>query len=368
MAMKTRSAGLAAIFCIFAFPALADDIRIAVAGPMTGAQAASGEDMRNGASLAAGVINARGGIDGHKIVLQFEDDACSPRDAVSVANRIIANGFTMLYGHFCSPATLAAMNIYRENKIAQLTISQADQITDDKTRHDGLFRINVSNAQLSERLAREAQMNGDRIAVIYDQGAYGQSIVQGLLPHMKLRPVLQTIADGDRDFAAIATNLRRSQIDTAIVAGSADQIGMVIRQLRAQGFTGRFFTPGTGALPDVGNMAYCDADGTTAISVTVAHNVFDASPDIRTAFEAAGVPPRDSILISYAAIEALARARVRAGADLAPAIARELAKGGLPTLMGSLSWDRHGNLQNAPIALYRWGCEQGRAVLRSLPQ
>ena len=48
-------------------PVLADDITIAVAGPMTGPVASIGEQMKRGAEAAAAAINDAGGVDGRKI-------------------------------------------------------------------------------------------------------------------------------------------------------------------------------------------------------------------------------------------------------------------------------------------------------------
>ena len=48
-------------------PVLADDITIAVAGPMTGPVASIGEQMKRGAETAAAAINDAGGVDGRKI-------------------------------------------------------------------------------------------------------------------------------------------------------------------------------------------------------------------------------------------------------------------------------------------------------------
>jgi len=45
------------------------DIKIGVAGPMTGANAAFGEQYMKGAQAAADKINAEGGVNGEKIVL-----------------------------------------------------------------------------------------------------------------------------------------------------------------------------------------------------------------------------------------------------------------------------------------------------------
>ncbi len=64
------------------------DVKIGVAGPMTGANAAFGEQYMKGAQAAADVINKAGGINGEQIKLVAGDDACEPKQAVAVANRL----------------------------------------------------------------------------------------------------------------------------------------------------------------------------------------------------------------------------------------------------------------------------------------
>ena len=52
---------------------------IGVAGPLTGQYASFGQQLKNGAELAAADLNAAGGVLGKKIALEFGDDACDPK-------------------------------------------------------------------------------------------------------------------------------------------------------------------------------------------------------------------------------------------------------------------------------------------------
>ncbi len=82
----------------FAAPALADDLAIAVAGPMTGPLASIGDQMKRGAEAAAAAINDAGGVDGHKIKIVVEDDSCDPKQAVAVANLIVGQQIKFVDG------------------------------------------------------------------------------------------------------------------------------------------------------------------------------------------------------------------------------------------------------------------------------
>ena len=70
----------------------AGPIRIGCVGPMTGQYAAFGTQMKAGSEQAVADLNAKGGVMGRQIALEIGDDACDPRQAVSVANQIAGRG------------------------------------------------------------------------------------------------------------------------------------------------------------------------------------------------------------------------------------------------------------------------------------
>ena len=80
--------GSGLVLALAAAPALAQDISVAVAGPMTGGQATFGRQMKNGAEQAVADINAAGGVLGKKLKLEIGDDACDPKQARSVAEKL----------------------------------------------------------------------------------------------------------------------------------------------------------------------------------------------------------------------------------------------------------------------------------------
>src|SRR3981081_2889175 len=58
--------------------ALAQNISVAVAGPMTGGESAFGRQMKNGAEQAVADLNAAGGVLGKQLGLQVGEDAGVP--------------------------------------------------------------------------------------------------------------------------------------------------------------------------------------------------------------------------------------------------------------------------------------------------
>ncbi|MEV9488578.1 ABC transporter substrate-binding protein, partial [Klebsiella pneumoniae] len=80
--------GAVSTLALTAGVAQAQDITIATAGPMTGQNAAFGEQLKRGAEMAVADLNAAGGVSGKKLKLEIGDDACDPKQAVAVANQL----------------------------------------------------------------------------------------------------------------------------------------------------------------------------------------------------------------------------------------------------------------------------------------
>ena len=66
-------------------------------------------------------INAKGGVLGQKLVLNIGDDACDPKQAVSVANEFASKKVVFVAGHFCSGSSIPASKVYTEEGILQIT-------------------------------------------------------------------------------------------------------------------------------------------------------------------------------------------------------------------------------------------------------
>jgi branched-chain amino acid transport system substrate-binding protein len=108
--------GLAALTA----PVKAQDITIAVAGPMTGPVASIGEQMKRGAETAAAAINDAGGVEGRKIKIVIEDDPCDPQQAVAIANLIVGQQIKYVDGHACSGSSIPASDVYADNSILMM--------------------------------------------------------------------------------------------------------------------------------------------------------------------------------------------------------------------------------------------------------
>src|SRR5437763_3857335 len=118
-----------------------EPIKIGVTQPLTGAFAASGNYVAQGAKIAEEHINAAGGVLGRKIQLVIEDNKSNPTEAVATAEKLIAKDkVPVMMGAWSSTLTLAIMPKLMEYQVPMLVeTSSSGKITTSGNPY--IFRI-----------------------------------------------------------------------------------------------------------------------------------------------------------------------------------------------------------------------------------
>ena len=96
MAMKARFINLSLLLLVSLFlfscgKKQPDTIKIAAVAPITGDQGEVGQDLINGIKMAVEEVNNSGGVLGKPIELIIMDDKADPKEAASVANKIVSD-------------------------------------------------------------------------------------------------------------------------------------------------------------------------------------------------------------------------------------------------------------------------------------
>src|SRR6266849_419904 len=163
-----------------AVPAFAQ-IKIGAAGPMTGSDAVFGEQMKRGAQMAVEEINAAGGVNGQKLELLIGDDACDPKQATAVANKMVSDKVAFVAGHFCSGSSIPASDIYKEGKILQITPASTNpKLTDDAAAKGNttVFRTcgrdDVQGATVGAYILKNNK--NAKVAILHDKSPYGKGV------------------------------------------------------------------------------------------------------------------------------------------------------------------------------------------------
>lgn len=345
---------LAGLACL---PASAQT-RIAVAAPITGADAVFGAQLRYGVEQAVEDINAAGGILGKKLILSIGDDAADPKQGVSVANKFVGDQVSFVIGHFNSGVTMPASEIYAENNILEITPGSTNpQITERglETVFRTCGRDDQQGAVAANFLARQT---GKKIAILHDKTTYGKGLADETRKHLHELGVTELfyegISKGEKDYSAIVSKIKASGADIIYWGGLQTEGGLLVRQMRDQGVTATLMG-GDGIASD--EFAATGGPGVEGTFMTF-------PPDPRNRPEAAAVVkefiarnfnPETYTLYSYAAVEIIKQA-AEAAKSLEPlAIAKVMHSGkSFKTVIGDISYDAKGDVTRADYTVYVW--------------
>ena len=333
-------------------------ITIATAGPMTGQYASFGEQMRNGAEMAVADINAAGGVLGEQLELLIGDDACDPRQAVSVANQMVNDGVIFMAGHFCSGSSIPASQVYTEEGILQISPASTNPALTDEGG-DNVFRVcgrdDQQGAIAAELLADT--FSDSRIAIIHDRTAYGKGLADATLASLNEMGVQEALYQaynaGESDYSALVTRLNAENIDVLYVGGYHTEAGLMVRQMREQGMNTQLISGDALVTEEFWSITGDAGEGTLMTFGPDARR-FEAAAEVVARFTEMGIDPEGYTLYTYAAIQAFAQAAEAAGTtDLDPLVAA-LREGSFETVLGSLSFDDNGDIEQPAYVWYEW--------------
>ncbi|GAC1030111.1 branched-chain amino acid ABC transporter substrate-binding protein [Pseudomonas sp. No.21] len=342
------------------------DVVIGVAGPHTGANASFGEQYWRGASQAAEDINAAGGVNGEKIKLVKADDACEPKQAVAVANRLVDQDKAIgVVGHFCSSSTIPASEIYDEAGIIAITPGSTNpQVTERGLT--GMFRMCGRDDQ-------QGIVAGDyivdvlkakKVAIIHDKDTYGQGLADATKAQLAKRGVKEVLYEGltrgEKDFNALVTKIRATGAEVVYFGGLHPEAGPLVRQMREQGLTAKFLS-GDGIVTDELVTTAGGPQYTKGVLMTFGadpRKIADGKAVIEK-FRAGGFEPEGYTLYAYASLQALAAAFNGAGANEGAKASEWLKAHPVQTVMGKKEWDGKGDLKVSDYVIYEWD-EQGK--------
>jgi branched-chain amino acid transport system substrate-binding protein len=338
--------------------ALAEDLTIAVAGPMTGGQAAFGRQMKNGADMAVADLNAAGGVLGKKIALDAEDDACDPKQARSVAEKIGGAKIPFVAGHFCSSSSIPASEAYADSGVLQITPASTNPAFTENKRWN-VARVCGRDDQQGQVAAAYILKNfkGKNIAILDDKTTYGKGLADETKKALNKVGVTEKMHEsynqGDKDFNAIVSRLKANNIDLVYVGGYHPEAGLIVRQMRDQGVKAVLMSGDALADKEYASIAGPAAEGT----------LFTFGPDPRNKptakaivekFKAKSIDPEGYTLYTYAAIQVWSQAAKKAGTTDAKKVMATIKAGSWDTVLGKLEYDAKGDIKQLDYVVYKW--------------
>jgi branched-chain amino acid transport system substrate-binding protein len=322
-----------------------------------------GQHSRWGSELAIAEANARGGVLGRKLEIDFQDNRCNPAEAVkSVTQMLAEKKYVAILDGLCSSVVLAIMPLVERAGVPLVVANASATSIAERSGVGGnkwTFKVNPTDASMLDALIGWLDRDGkaNNIAFLGEDTDFGRAGSTGLESALKKRNLKLATVDffqkGAPDFTPVFTKIKaKKPALLALYAVDAD-FQNAMRQWYSLGggvpLTGRVLVDQVPKeIMDSGFL-----DGTTSVQP------YDPSVDTpgNKAFVEAfkklhNVPP---ILVSFEAYEAtkvLIDAIRRAGNTNPAAVREALVTTKLPSMLGTtIEFDDHNLAHNNAIIL-----------------
>ncbi len=336
-----------------------ETIKIGVAGPFTGSNAAFGAQLKNGAEQAIADINAAGGILGKKIEMTTGDDNSDPKQGVSVANKFAADGVKFVIGHFNSGVTMPSSEVYQENGMLEITPASTNPKITERNMWN-IFRTCGRDDQQGAVAGKYIvdHFKDKKVAIVHDKTTYGQGLADQTKKAMNAGGVTEVLYEGvntgEKDFSALVSKIKAAGADLVYWGGLHTEGGLIVRQMRDQGVNA-ILMGGDGIASD--EFAAVGGPGVEGTLMTY-------GPDPRNRPEAKAVvekfrekkfEPEAYTLYSYAAAQILKQAAEAAKSTDPKKVAEEMRSGKkYSTVIGDISYDKKGDITRLDYVVYVW--------------
>jgi branched-chain amino acid transport system substrate-binding protein len=344
--------------CTFSAAAAAD-IAVGIAGPMSGQYAPFGEQMKRGAEMAVADINAAGGVLGQKLVLTVGDDGCEVPKTVAVANQMVSSSIKFMAGHFCSGSSIAASSIYEQNSILQISPAS----TNPKFTDEGGWNVarlcardDAQGTVAGKFIARK--YSGKKIAIVNDNAkpnkALGDRVREALNAAGGKEAFNETYAPDGKDYSALVDKITASVPDVVYIAGSYQDVGLILKELRERGSTAQLIS-GDALVTDEFWAVAGEAGEGTLMTFAADPQSFPAVAELVKRFKEASYNPEGATLYTYATLQAYKQAAEAVGSTDARKMAEWLRNGNtLKTVIGEIALNQKGDVKEPRYVWYVW--------------
>jgi branched-chain amino acid transport system substrate-binding protein len=338
-------------------------VKVGLLGPLTGPQAVNGKDDESGLKMAIADLNKSGlVVGGQKIQfdLSSQDDQADPRIGVQLAQQLIDNHITAVFGPYNSGVAIPASKVFSQAGIPMLTVASNPSLTTQG--FNNILRIGASDSQLGGTMAIFAAttLHAKTAAVVDDRTAYGEGVAEEFTKVAKAKGIKivdqQYTNSTATDFLGILSAIKGKNPDVIFFGGYASQGAPMAKQMKQRGVRAKLLGGDGICSADMGKVAgdaaasvYCSQGG-IALEGTAAGREFVKN------YKAAYNTDTQVYAVSfYDGMMLLANAMKKAGtATDQPKILAELHKADYKGIAGVYKFDPTGDLLGAPTSVYQF--------------
>lgn len=217
-------------------------IKLGFIGPLTGDGAYWGLIERNAIDLAVEEINAQG-INGKKLVVEYEDGKCNGEEALTAARKLVEIDNVGILLVSCSQEIIP-LAPYTEDRHTLIlgSYSASSQITNSG---DFVFRNAYSNRDYAEVMVNTIGTN-QSVATVTEVTEFAADLRDIFKEEFSKRGG-QIVAEentpvGDKDAATYVTKMLAQKPDAVFINPTGPATGIpILKELRKQGYNGKVY-------------------------------------------------------------------------------------------------------------------------------
>jgi len=242
-----------------------ETIKIGAVFAVTGGASWLGEPEKRTVEMLVEEINAKGGIDGHKIELIIEDDQANPdKTKAAVKKLILRDNVVVIIGPSTSGSSLAIKTIMNDEKVPLVSCAAAEVIVTPIDSAKWVFKVPQTDADCARRIYECMNELGlTKAGLMTSQTGFGGAGREQL---KKLAPEYGIEIVGDETYAGDASDVR-VELQKLKDTGAEAVINWTIKPIQA-GIAGQMKDIGFGAQlfqsHGYGNIKYAKEGGEAA--------------------------------------------------------------------------------------------------------
>ena len=250
------------------------EIRIGVTLELTGRAAALGVPEAKALELMTDRINKEGVL-GRKIRLVVKDNRSDPVQALDDVETLVRDDDVVgILGASTEAASESFLNFVEQQKVPTISMSASSRLVQPPDKRRFVFKTPPSGLAVFDVLRQDYKANGvKRVCVLAPDTAFGKlatNVFSTLVTTSGITVAgVETYNPADNDFSAQVTRLMAKDPQAIMVGGVMPSVGVVARNIKSSGFTGRTYFDGWAEGELFAPSAVKGSDGMLMISSSI---------------------------------------------------------------------------------------------------
>jgi len=327
-------------------------ILIGVPVPLSGEYASAGTDILHGAQLAAKDINASGGVNGRKIQVVSQDDACQASTGSQAAQKLISQGVVAAAGGYCSTAAFPELQAFHRMGIPYvMDASTNPQLTEQHFAE--AFRTIGRDDEQGPIAASfiTGFLHGKRVAVGNDNSTYAKGLAESAVSALQQDGAQvvfnNALTPGQSDYTSFLTKIGQSKPQVFYYTGYYPEFGLLLKEAKQLGLKFTMMGGDANNDPTLIKTAGSAAAGAMMTTAPLAQFLSSAKSYVNAYQSAYGSSPGPYSTYEYDAVGVVAQAIRNAHSTTPSKITAALKSISYKGISGSFHFDSAGDRKPA---------------------